>query len=340
VVTLSGWLAAPAPSDMRWLRVEEASAAAGARSAAVALARQVAFPDSRIDELSLAVTEAATNLYKHASEGALLLRICRDAETAGIELVTIDAGPGINDVGAALQDGHSTTATLGIGLGAIRRIADSCDMYSRNRGTALVARFWQQKQPYRPSAGDCAGLIRPIAGEIECGDSYGVARVGAVLTGIVCDGLGHGPLAAAASREAVSVLRETPADEPAVLLERVHRRMAGTRGGAVAIVRIEGQTVRFAGLGNIAAWIVGHDTRQGMISVPGIAGHQARRFRQFEFTLPPGAVVILHSDGLSSRWDIRQLPGLTARDPLAIAAALLGEAGVHRDDTGVLVLKP
>jgi anti-sigma regulatory factor (Ser/Thr protein kinase) len=323
---------------MRWLRVEEASAASGARSAAVVLARQVAFPDSRIDQLSLAVTEAASNLYKHASQGALLLRICRDAQTAGIELVTIDAGPGINDVGAALRDGHSTTATLGIGLGAIRRIADSCDLYSRDRGTVLVARFW--KQPYRPSVGDCAGLIRPITGETECGDSYGVAREGDVLTGIVCDGLGHGPLAAAASREAVSVVRETPADEPAILLERIHRRMAGTRGGAVAIGRIEGQTVSFAGLGNIAAWIVGNDTRQGMISVPGIAGHQARRFRQFEFTLPPEAVVILHSDGLSSRWDIRQLPGLTARDPLAIAAALLGEAGVHRDDTGVLVLKP
>lgn len=339
MVTLSGWLAAPAPDDMRWLRVEEASAAAGARGAAASLARLIAFPDSRVDQLSLAVTEAASNLYKHASEGALLLRICRDAGTAGIELVAIDAGPGIKDVGAALRDGHSTTATLGIGLGAIRRIAGTCDLYSRrDRGTVLAARFWGQHR--QPAVSDRAGLIRPIAGETECGDSYGAARDGDVLTGVMCDGLGHGPLAAAAAREAVSVVRGAPADEPAALLERIHRRLAGTRGGAVGIARIKGQTVSFAGLGNIAAWIVGSDTRQGMISVPGIVGHQARKFRQFEFMLPPGSVVILHSDGLSSRWDIRQLPGLTARDPLVIAGALLGEAGVHRDDAGVLVLKP
>jgi len=49
---------------------------------------------------------------------------------------------------------------------------------------------------------------------------------------------------------------------------------------------------------------------------------------------------VLHSDGLSRRWDMSSLPGLGARDPLVIAAALLAEAGVHRDDAGILVLKP
>jgi hypothetical protein len=49
---------------------------------------------------------------------------------------------------------------------------------------------------------------------------------------------------------------------------------------------------------------------------------------------------VLHSDGLSSRWDYRAMPGLTARDPLTIAAVLLAAAGVHRDDAGILVLRP
>jgi hypothetical protein len=51
-------------------------------------------------------------------------------------------------------------------------------------------------------------------------------------------------------------------------------------------------------------------------------------------------VVVLHSDGLTSKWDIRALPRLAASDPLVIAAALLAAAGVHRDDAGILVLKP
>jgi hypothetical protein len=101
-----------------------------------------------------------------------------------------------------------------------------------------------------------------------------------------------------------------------------------------------GQAVLFGGLGNVAAVILADGTRKSMVSVPGIVGHQAPAIRQFEYTAPPGAAVILHSDGVSSRWGPRVLPGLNARDPLVVAAALLAEAGTRRDDAGVLVLKP
>ena len=116
--------------------------------------------------------------------------------------------------------------------------------------------------------------------------------------------------------------------------------MSHTRGGAVGVVQITGPVARFAGLGNIAAVILAGGTRKGMLSVPGIAGHQARTIRQFEYTVPPGAAIILHSDGISSRWEPQALPGLNARNPLVVAAALLAGAGTRRDDAGVLVLKP
>jgi len=117
--------------------------------------------------------------------------------------------------------------------------------------------------------------------------------------------------------------------------------MGHTRGGAIGVVQAAdgGQVVRFAGLGNIAAVILAEGTRKGMISVPGIAGHQARAIRQFEYTAPPGAAIILHSDGISSRWDAGELPGLNARDPLIVGATVLAEAGTRRDDAGVLVVK-
>ena len=89
-----------------------------------------------------------------------------------------------------------------------------------------------------------------------------------------------------------------------------------------------------------ARWILSAGRRKSMLSVPGIAGYQARTIRQFEYETPPGAAVILHSDGLSSRWSPDNLPGVTGRDPLVAAAALLAEAGTHRDDASVLVLKP
>jgi hypothetical protein len=103
---------------------------------------------------------------------------------------------------------------------------------------------------------------------------------------------------------------------------------------------VTGQVARFAGLGNIAATILADGARKGMLSVPGIAGHQARTIRQFEYAVPPGAAVILHSDGISGRWEPAALPGLNARDPLLVGATLLAQAGSRRDDAGVLVLKP
>ena len=338
MVPLNWPLKAPLPQDMRWLLVEDASAVAASRNAAATMADRLQFPAARADQLALAVTEAASNLYKHASQGSLLLCVNRDTQVPRIELVTIDAGPGLPDVSAALRDGHSTAGTLGIGLGAIRRLADFCDLYSvPGHGTALAARFWPAPSP---SPIRWAGLVRPITGETECGDAYAAMRSGDTVTAVLCDGLGHGPLAATAAAAGVAAVLDEPAGEPAALLERVHRRMSGTRGGAVGIVQLCGQVARFAGLGNVAASILSGGSRKSMLSIPGIAGHQARTIRQFEYQAPPGAAVILHSDGISSRWEAAALPGIEARDPLLIAAMLLAEAGIHRDDAGVLVLKP
>jgi anti-sigma regulatory factor (Ser/Thr protein kinase) len=339
---LSWPLKAPPPQDMRWLPVEDVSAVSACRNAALALADRLRFPAARTDQLALAVTEAASNLHKHARQGALLLCVSRDAAEPGIDLVTIDAGPGLADVPAALRDGHSTAGTLGVGLGAIRRLADFSDLYSvPGHATALAARFRPQRGPAPgPPEPRWAGLVRPITGETECGDAYGAIRAGGTVTAVLCDGLGHGPLAAAAASAGVAAVLGDPTGEPAALLERAHRRMSGTRGGALGVVQLSGGVARFAGLGNIAASVLGQGTRKSMVSVPGIAGHQARAIRQFEYEAPPGTAVILHSDGVSSRWEAAALPGVEGRDPLLIAAVLLAEAGIHRDDAGVLVLKP
>jgi anti-sigma regulatory factor (Ser/Thr protein kinase) len=325
---------------MRWLKVEDASAVPACRKAVQIMAERLGFPASRIGQLAIAVTEAASNLHKHAEQGSLLLCVNRDGPSPGIDMVTIDAGPGVRDVSAAVRDGHSTAGSLGVGLGAIQRLADSADLYSLpGRGTSLVARF--HGSPSGPGQETrWAGLVRPITGETECGDAYAAVQADGEVTAVLCDGLGHGPLAASAATEAVAAVLDDPAGEPAALVERAHRRIGHTRGGALAVVQAADRVVRFAGLGNIAATILANGTRTGMLSVPGIAGHQARTIRQFEYTAPPGAAIVLHSDGISGRWDPAALPGLNTRDPLVVAAALFAQAGSRRDDAGVLVLKP
>ncbi|MCR6483188.1 ATP-binding protein/SpoIIE family protein phosphatase [Amycolatopsis sp. OK19-0408] len=335
----------PVTEDVAWLAVEDRTAPGRARRVATGLAERLGFAENRVAEIGIVVTELATNLDRHARHGTLLIRSVRATTDAAVEVVAADRGPGIADLAAAIEDGRSTTGTLGVGLGAVHRLSDSVTAFSQpGGGTIITARF----QPAGPTpaeltADDAAGITRPITGEEVCGDAYAVMRAPGHLRLMMCDGSGHGPLAASASREAVRVFCARPAEEPPEqVLAAIHTALRSGRGGAVAVADLdlaEGR-VRFAGLGNIAATIVAGDRKQGMISVPGIAGFQARTIRAFDHVLPAGAAVVLHSDGLTEKWHPGQWTALFASTPLVIAAALLRDAGIRNDDAGVLVGKP
>lgn len=328
----------PVTEDVAWLNVDEAAEVGRVRRTATNLAERLAFPATRVAEIALAVTEIGTNLHKHAGGGQVVVRSVRAAEHAAVEVLAVDRGPGIADIGLAMTDGQSTTGTLGLGLGAVARAADRFALSSdRGRGTVLVARFHARGGDGFPDDGATAGLTRPIGGEEQCGDSYAVRRSAGRVTLMMCDGSGHGPLAASASREAVRVFCSLPPGPPEEVVARLHEALRGTRGGAVGVADVDrtAGAVRFAGLGNIAAAVVTGERKHGMVSVPGVAGYQARTVRAFDYELPEGAAVVLHSDGLTERWSPQD--DLVTRPPLVVAATLLRDAGVRRDDAGVLV---
>ncbi|MBG0821622.1 SpoIIE family protein phosphatase [Planomonospora sp. ID91781] len=327
-----------------WIRAEEESAVGSLRRTAVALAEACGFDEQDTGRVAVAVSEAASNLVKHAVEGVMLIRPHPEL-AAAVEVVAMDRGPGMHDFSHALRDGYSTKGTLGIGLGGIARMASGYDVHSvPGRGTVVGMCFTARGAVLPPSR--VSGVTRPIGEETVCGDAFAVVGSGTSTTVMVCDGLGHGEAAALASREAVRVFLEHadrhPGFEPVSALERIHRDIARTRGGAVAVARIgaAGGPVSFAGLGNVSAWIAHPEGRQGMISVPGIAGHQGRTLRQYEYTLPEDAMVVLHSDGLSDRWDVAADPGLVARAPSVAAVTLLRDAGTRRDDACVVAVRP
>ncbi|WP_433254233.1 ATP-binding protein [Streptosporangium sp. CA-135522] len=323
-----------------WVRAEDASAIGALRRAAVALAESRGFDEEDAGQVAVAVSEAASNLVKHAVEGVMLIRPHPELNTA-VEVVAIDRGPGMGDVSRALRDGYSTTGTLGIGLGGIARMASGYEVHSiPGRGTVLGMYFTARGAP-RPAT-RVSGMTRPIGEETVCGDAFAVTDTDATTNVMLCDGLGHGSAAAYASQEAVRLFLENADLAPITVLERIHRGLGQTRGGAVAVAsidRTEGM-VTFAGLGNVSAWITHQEGRQGMISVPGIAGHQARTLRQYEYAVPPHSMVVLHSDGLSDRWDITSYPGLLTRPPVVVAATMLRDAGTRRDDACVVTLRP
>jgi hypothetical protein len=181
-----------------------------------------------------------------------------------------------------------------------------------------------------------------MPGEEVCGDAFAEDPRADGTSLIVVDGLGHGLSAADAARAAVAAFREAAGRRPAARLERVHQALRSTRGAAVAVadLDLQAQVVRFAGLGNIAGRIV-HEAGavEHMVSQPGTAGHLARSIHEYTYRWPPGAVVVLHSDGVSTRHDLARYPGLTQRHPALIAGVLLRDAGRGRDDATVVVAR-
>lgn len=323
-----------------WFRVEAPGSASAVRRAAERLATELGMPERRGNDLAIVVAEAAGNLAKHADQGVVLLRPVRTEAQAGVEMVAVDSGPGMADVAHSIGDGHSTAGTLGIGLGAILRQATWSDLHSvPGKGTVLVAQVWPSDAPGPPWA---AGLIRPLSGEPVSGDGFGIREADGRRQVLMCDGLGHGRLAAAATQEAVRVFASTPGAPPAAVVEALHRTLGHTRGAALAVAELDpdGARVRYAGLGNIAGTVLMPDgTRRGMVSLPGIAGHQRRQIREYEYPLPPGAVLLMHSDGVVDRWNPADYPGLLSHAPQVIAATVLRDAGTRRDDAGVLVAR-
>ncbi|WFE61653.1 ATP-binding SpoIIE family protein phosphatase [Micromonospora sp. WMMD712] len=324
-----------------WFRVESGSAASSVRRAAERLGAQLGIGDARTADLAIVAAELTSNLVKHAEDGVLLLRPVRVGDRAGVELVAIDSGPGMADLTVSSRDGHSTAGTLGIGLGAIMRQADWFDGYSRpGRGTVLAVQIWP-KGP-APEQSWAGALTRPLTGEQVSGDGYAVRVAEGRHQVLVCDGLGHGPLAAAATDAALAAFRAAPAAPPAAVVQHLHRSMSHTRGAALAVAELDGEAhlLRYAGLGNIAATVLAEgERRRGLVSLPGIAGHQRPVVREYEYAFPAGATLVMHSDGVADRWQFDDYPGLAGRAPLVLAATVLRDAGVRRDDACVLAAR-
>jgi serine phosphatase RsbU (regulator of sigma subunit) len=162
---------------------------------------------------------------------------------------------------------------------------------------------------------------------------------GELTTVLLADGLGHGEDAALAANSAVRDLQAGM--DPARMLERLHGTLKPTRGAAAAVARFNRRTgaLAFAGIGNIAASIVDGADQRSLVSMPGILGHGQQKFRIFDYELPPGGLLVMHSDGCRTGWELARYPGAQRRDPLVIAALLVRDFERGRDDVSVVVAR-
>ncbi len=313
-----------------------------ARRQALSLAAEMDFDELRQGQLGIIVTEAAGNIAAHAGAGEIILSAWTHESRSGIDMLALDKGQGIENLGAALQDGYSTGGTPGNGLGAMSRLASIFQVYSSpGNGTAVFARVLQtadqtesKLRPYRMSA-----ISLPIHGESVCGDAWSAERGPGRTTYVVADGLGHGPVASEAAVEAVRVFHLYPHYAPEQLLVEIHAALGKTRGAAVSIAEIlhDKHVLNYAGAGNIVAAICTAGKTRSMVSMNGTVGHSVGKFQQFSYPWEPESALIMHSDGLATKWNVEQYPGLASRHPALLAGVLFRDFCRKRDDATILV---
>ncbi|MFE6525428.1 SpoIIE family protein phosphatase [Streptomyces sp. NPDC057794] len=204
------------------------------------------------------------------------------------------------------------------------------------------------RAPRDPLARVRAGGVNiPYGGAEYSGDAWTCVRSGERVTLMLADGLGHGPEAARASSAAVAALHRWAHLSPAEALRHLHEALRGTRGAAVALAQLDLRAglLKFAGIGNVGARLRADGSWRALLSRPGIVGvHRPTTLREEEARWAADRLLILHTDGLPSRWTPPDDSGAPAADPAVTAAVTIRDASSParpvRDDTAVAVLTP
>ena len=257
------------------IAVQEKTHVALARRVALEAARRAGLPQSDVGSVGVVVTEAATNLIKHAGGGEIVIRVLRDSDSA-VEILALDRGKGIVNLTQCSQDGYSTAGSPGTGLGAIHRLSGHDEIYSsRDLGCVLLARIGPA--PVTTPTFLTGAICAPAPTEEISGDAWMVQSSKDCCRVVVADGLGHGPGAAEASQSAMRAAEENSSATLLDFISIAHSRLRPTRGAALAIaeIRLGERRVAFSGAGNISGAIVSHslderNRRSGDSLAPGV----------------------------------------------------------------------
>jgi negative regulator of sigma-B (phosphoserine phosphatase) len=180
-----------------------------------------------------------------------------------------------------------------------------------------------------------ASVTRPCHGFTASGD-VAIVREGPDCTVlVVVDVLGHGPAAAELAARIDAWMHELPLDrapDPAIVIERLHAELRGTRGAAATLCSFDGEILRSAGVGNVELRAIGVDP--GLVIAPGVLGRRMRRVRAGHVALPPGTRIAIFSDGISGRLELAATRDLS---PSRACEAIMQTYAKPNDDATILI---
>jgi anti-sigma regulatory factor (Ser/Thr protein kinase) len=327
------------------IQVTERTQMESASSLAGKLAAAIGFSQTECDEISLAARELASNLIRHAGGGELQFSSLDEPERGGIQMVSEDAGPGIENVEQALTDGYSTAGGLGNGLGAVNRMMDVLEFCRRQRsGLRIVCQRW-----VRPYGGPLANrrlefgaATRSYRFLPESGDAIVIRQwENHALAGVI-DGLGHGEFAKRAAQAARQYIEQHFDQSLQNLFRGVGRACRATRGVVMALARFELglQKVSVATVGNVEVRLYGEPKPLRPAIRRGIVGLvNAPEPVVTEHVWTAKSLLAMHSDGVRSGWEENWFSQLDQNPPGIVAKGLLDRHGRVDDDATVVLAR-
>jgi anti-sigma regulatory factor (Ser/Thr protein kinase) len=305
------------------------------------IAVEAGFSDIQIGKIDILIAEMGSNMVKHVGSGEFLVRA---VEGSHMDLFAIDNGPGIADVALMMEDGQSTSNTLGGGLGAINRLSDTSSIYTqKDWGTVIYAQMnvgttavKSEEQYHMYDLSVC------YPGEETCGDGLKEkkTRTGAYL--FLGDGLGHGKHAHDAVKAAVETLETTSEADTVSILREMNESVKKTRGlvGTLAVFNTKRNSWSICGVGNIATRTIQGIATRNHMSYNGIIGNtMPRTLNAQDVELSRGGYLVMCSDGIKTRWELTKYRGIHRCNPCMLAAALYKDFARGTDDASVVVVR-
>lgn len=309
------------------------------------LAIAAGFSEKKVGEIDIIIAELVTNLVKHAGGGNVLVKLVEEDGLQGIEIISIDNGPGMVDVTRMVADGVSTKNTLGHGLGAMKRMADLFQVYSsREWGTIILIRVFERAFPlFRKSpVAEIRSVVVPKPGETACGDGFYSVTNNDYIRIFLGDGLGHGAHAQAAVEKAGEAFLDCQETDPEEIIRTINAAVKKTRGlvATVAIFSLRTKTWKICGIGNITTRINGPDSLKTYTPYNGIVGlNVPNTINHVEIEHVKGQHLIMCSDGLKSKWDLIKYPAILRYDLSVLCSSLIKDFARNTDDMSVAVCK-
>ena len=307
------------------------------------LARSIGMQKVQVADVAIAISELASNLVKHqAVDGKITIREIDKEGRKGIEVISIDQGPGIVDVDQAMSDGYSTVASLGIGLPAVNRLMDEFEIRSKiGKGTSATARKWiETEMPYILGQElNLSVFSRPALGQRHNGDAYFIKRYEDKVVFAVIDGLGHGQYAQEAAQVAVDCLENYYRKPFTEILQLCHQRLKKTRGAAMSLCRInlKDRMMTHTGIGNVQTRVFSQEKTPAPFCINGTLGVAIRTVKVDNYPLPENSTIIMFSDGVSGRFSSNELSGLLSQEPQMLAKQIMDDYAKDNDDATVIV---